>query len=186
MSVQNAIKENSHYTYADYLSWDDNIRRELIDGVIYMMAPPNRRHQRVSGELFKQLAVFLTGKSCEVYHAPFGVRLNAAEGDDNVVEPDIVVVCDKSKLDDMGCVGAPDMIVEILSPSTSAYDKWVKFNKYLRAGVREYWIVDPADHTVNAYVLENGKYTVQVYGDTDTPTVHVLDGCAINLSEIFT
>ena len=185
MSTQ-AARQDKRYTYADYLTWDDEIRRELIDGAAYLMAPPNRRHQRISSELHGQLYNFLKGKPCEVYAAPFGVRLNAAEGDDSVVLPDIVVVCDKSKLDEMGCVGAPDLIIEILSPSTAAHDRLIKFNKYLQTGVREYWIVDPDSNTVCVHLLENGKYTISAYGETDAPPVHVLDGCVLQLADVFT
>ena len=180
-----AIKNDRHYTYADLLKWNDDRRWELIDGVAYLMAPPRRIHEKISTEILKQLAVFLTGKPYEVYGGNFGVRLNADQGDDTLVIPDVTVVCDQSKLDDMGCTGAPDMIIEILSPSTAARDRLIKFNKYLQAGVREYWIVDPDTKTVSAHVLENGKYTTKAYGDTDAPPVHVLDGCTINLADVF-
>ena len=179
------IKNDRHYTYADLLEFDDDSRWELIDGVAFLMAPPKRIHEEISVAILKQLAVFLTGKPCRVYGGNLGVRLDASRGDDTLVIPDITVVCDKSKLDDMGCTGAPDMIVEILSPSTAARDRLIKFNKYLTSGVREYWIVDPEAKTVSAHVLENGKYIINVYGDTDTPEVHVLAGCAINLAEVF-
>ena len=179
------VKNDRHYTCEDLYLWDDDCRWELIDGVAYMMAPPRRIHEKISGEIFRQLANFLIDKPCEVYGGNFGVRLNADQGDDTLVIPDITVVCDKSKLNDLGCAGAPDMIVEILSPSTAAHDKLIKFNKYLQHGVREYWIVDPDIKTVSAHILENGKYTVSAYGDTDTPAIHVLDGCTINLSEVF-
>jgi Uma2 family endonuclease len=101
------------------------------------------------------------------------------------VQPDISVVCDRSKLDDHGCVGAPDLVIEILSSSTSRYDRVLKFNAYLRAGVREYWIVDPEDKSVSAHILDNGRYLTSVYGDTGHLSVHVLPGCEINLNDIF-
>ena len=181
-----ALQKDKRYTYADYLTWDGDARYELIDGAPYMMSPaPNRRHQDVSREILKQLALFLTGKPCKVYAAPFDVRLNAAEEDDTVVQPDLSVVCDKSKLDDRGCVGAPDLVIEILSPSTLARDRVVKLNKYLQAGVREYWIVDPDGKTVSVHLWANGKYIINAYADPDPVPVHVLDGCTINLADVF-
>ena len=174
-----------HYTYADYCKLDDE-RCELIDGAIYAMSPaPEWKHQRYSGRLFLQLASFLKGKTCEVFSAPFDVRLNANSDDNTVVQPDIVVICDHSKLSGTGCVGAPDLVVEILSPTTSIRDRTVKLNLYLQAGVQEYWIVDPEAKTVHAHVLESGRYFVTCYiGSADVP-VHVLDGCTINLPELF-
>ena len=179
-----AVKKDNHYTYSDTLTWDDDRQYELIDGVIHMMAPPNRKHQAICREILTQLTVFLRGKPCKVYDA-LSVRLNAAGDDNTYLIPDIVVVCDRSKLDDMGCTGAPDMIVEVLSPSTAARDKLIKFNKYLQSGVCEYWIVDPETHTISAYVLKNGEYMARAYGGDDSPPVHVLDGCKIHLSEVF-
>ena len=179
-------KQTCRYTYADYCTWGDDERWELIEGVPYAMSPaPNRRHQEISRELSYQFTAFLKGKPCEVFAAPFDVRLNAEKGDNTVVQPDLLVVCDKSKLDDNGCKGAPDLIIEILSPSTSSRDKLLKFNKYLLAGIREYWIVDPVDKIVSVNTLENGKYIVNVYGDADCVPVGVLSGCLINMREVF-
>ena len=179
-------KECQHYTYADYCQWDDGERWELIDGVSYLMSPaPLRTHQGISMELSRQLATFLKGKLCEVYAAPFDVRLNADTDDDTVVQPDLLIVCDRSKLDDKCCVGAPDMVIEILSPSSGRYDKLVKFQTYQNAGVREYWIVDPDTRTVQACILENGKYVLTMYGDADIAPVHILEGCTINLRDVF-
>ena len=137
-------KEEARYTYADYMAWEDGERWEIIEGVPYLMSPaPTWVHQGISGELFLQIATFLKGKPCKVYAAPFDVRLFPADddSDDTVVQPDIVVVCDRSKLDRSGCRGAPDMLVEILSPSTARHDQLVKLQLYKKAGVREYWIV---------------------------------------------
>jgi Uma2 family endonuclease len=113
------------------------------------------------------------------------VRLNADTYDNTVVQPDLVVVCDKSKLDDKGCVGAPDMVIEILSPSTEEYDKVEKFDQYLQAGVREYWIVDPVSKTVMVNILDDKKYYSATYAETDTVPVHVLEGCVIDLADVF-
>jgi len=176
---------NKHYTYADYKTWDETIRCELIDGIPYMMTAPSRTHQRISGALFNQLYNFLKGNPCEVYMAPFDVRLNADEGDDTVVQPDILVVCDSAKLDEKGCQGPPDLVVEILSPSSGSHDRVVKFNTYLQAGVREYWIVDPVTQTVNIHINENGKYITSAWPKDAIMSSHVLPGCTIDLAEVF-
>ena len=179
------------YTFADCLTWDENERIEIINGEAVMMAPPSRTHQEVSGALFAQLYTFLEGKKCRVYSAPFAVRLFEKDGDtpedvDTMVEPDISVVCDSSKLDDAGCKGAPDLVMEILSPSTMRHDRFTKFNLYQRAGVREYWIVDPSSNSVQVFVLEDGNYKAQDFGTVgDIIKVNVLDGCFIELSKVF-
>ncbi|GHV55123.1 hypothetical protein AGMMS49579_17170 [Spirochaetia bacterium] len=179
--------EDQHYTYADMLEWDESLRAEIIDGEVYMMAPPARFHQEISSELHGQLWTFLKGKPCKVYPAPFGVRLfpNDDLSDDTVVEPDIVVVCDHSKLDDRGCNGAPDLVIEILSPSNTQRDRIVKFRKYLAAGVREYWVVDPGQKTAEVHILNNGQYVTTVYDAADEVPVTVLPGCSIKLGDVF-
>lgn len=180
------------YTYADYLNWDEDDRIEIIDGKPVMMAPPSRIHQKVSGELYRQIANYLKGKQCEVYAAPFAVRLFETDEDtpDNIktiIEPDISVICDKNKLDDRGCKGAPDMVIEILSPSTAAYDALTKLDKYQEAGVKEYWIVDTAKQTVRSYLLDGDFYkTPRVYSPPDPLKVSVLENCTIDLAEVFT
>jgi Uma2 family endonuclease len=178
-------KELPYYTYADYLEWDGEERYEIIDGEAYMPAAPSRIHQEISGNLYYALRSFLEGKPCKVYAAPFSVRLFPVEdgSDDTVVEPDITVVCDPSKLDDRGCKGPPDLVIEIASPSTDRYDRIVKFNKYREAGVREYWIADPEERVIFAYVLKNGEYIAAVY--EDTAPAAVLPGCEIDLASIF-
>jgi len=182
-----ALLEERHYTYADYCAWDDSERWELIDGIAYAMSPaPSRIHQTVSGRIFRKIGDYLDGRSCQVFFAPFDVRLNAADADDTVVQPDILVVCDDSKLDDRGCIGAPDMVMEILSQSTAIHDRVIKFKKYLQAGVREYWIVDPDSKTVSAHVLKDGEYVTRAYAATDTAPVHVLDGFTLDLADVFT
>jgi len=181
-----ALREDEYYTYDDYLKWEDAERCELIDGVIYAMSPaPLRRHQGVSSNLHGQLFDFLKGKPCKVYAAPFDVRLNAGTYNNTVVQPDVVVVCDKSKLDDKGCVGAPDLVIEILSPSTEVRDRVLKFNQYLQAKVREYWIVDPDSKTVTVNILDNDRYYSAAYAETDKAPVHVLEGCVIDLTDVF-
>ena len=184
--------EKPRYTFADVLTWDENERAEIIDGEVVMMAPaPARVHQEVSMELSSQFHAYLKGKKCKVYAAPFAVRLFEQDGDspedvDTMVEPDITVVCDPSKLDERGCKGAPDMVVEILSPSTQRHDRFTKFSLYQRAGVREYWIVDPDSRTAQSFILEDGHYSVKEFGTAgDKMTVNVLEDCVIDLSEIF-
>lgn len=181
-----------YYTYADILSWKEGERTEIINGDLYMMAPPLRIHQEVLSELHRQIANFLSDKPCKVYPAPFGVRLFEKDNDtpdnvDTVVEPDITVVCDNSKLDDRGCKGAPDLIIEILSPSTARRDRFVKLNLYQRAKVREYWIVDPFNKTIEVCLPdENGQLLVtSVYSREDTAKGTVLPGCEIDLSKVF-
>lgn len=183
--------EKYEYSYSDYLTWDEGDRAELLDGALVMMAPPTRVHQEISVELTRQLANFLEGKTCRVYHAPFAVRLFEQDGDTpenvkTVVEPDISVVCDPDKLDGKGCKGAPDVVMEILSPSTQRHDRLVKLELYQRAGVREYWIVDPDSRTVQVFLLEHGSVLPhEVYGQDAVAKVNVLDGCFIELQKVF-
>lgn len=183
--------EKREYSFSDYLSWDESDRVELLDGELIMMAPPARIHQEISVELMRQLANFLEGKRCRVYHAPFAVRLFEQDGDTpedvkTVVEPDISVVCDPDKLDGRGCKGAPDMVMEILSPSTQRHDRLVKLDLYQRAGVREYWIVDPDSRTVQVFLLEHGSVLPhEVYERDAVAKVNVLDGCFIELTKVF-
>ena len=183
--------EKERYTFADVLAWDDNERAEIINGEAVMMAPPTSTHQEISGELFRQLANYLEGKKCRVYAAPFAVRLFEQDGDtpedvDTMVEPDISIVCDLGKLDKHGCKGAPDMVVEILSPSTRRHDRLVKLNLYQRARVREYWIVDPDNESVQVFMLDGGTLKIhEDYGREDVAKVNVLDGCFIELSKVF-
>jgi len=183
--------EKARYSLADCLTWDGNELIEIIDGEVFMMATPSRIHQKISGELFRQLANYLEGKKCEVYSAPFCVRLFEQDGDrpedvDTVVEPDISVVCDRSRLDQYGCKGAPDLIIEILSPSSLRHDRLVKLNLYKRSGVREYWIVNPDEQSVQVFLLDGGILQIhEVYGPEDIAKVNVLEGCFMELSKVF-
>jgi Uma2 family endonuclease len=147
---------HSGYTYADYRNWPANESWELIDGIAHAMGPaPLRLHQKVLLQLARQVADTLEGKTCEAYIAPFDVRLpKGAENDetiDTVVQPDLSVICDPAKLDDKGCRGAPDWIVEVLSPATASYDHLTKRTLYERAGVREFWLVHPVDRIATIY-----------------------------------
>ena len=183
--------EKERYTFADVLSWDEDVRVELIEGLPYMMAPPLRIHQEILMELSNQIKNYLNGKNCWVYPAPFGVRLFSRKEDtpdreEDLLEPDITVVCDRDKLDKYGCKGAPDMIVEILSPSTLRRDRFEKYNLYERAGVREYWIVDPDRKLVQAMVLEDGQYHApEVFTSEEKAPIAVLEGCVIDLAAVF-
>jgi Uma2 family endonuclease len=162
-------RDDRYHTYADYLTWDDERRYELIDGQAYClydpkgMAPaPTRRHQQTLGDIYFQIRRALRQGSCQAYLAPFDVRL--PKGDetdaqiDTVVQPDLSVICDPGKLDDAGCRGAPDWIIEILSPSTAGHDQIRKLRLYERSGVREYWLVHPTDRILTLYRLEQAQY----------------------------
>jgi Uma2 family endonuclease len=156
-------RDIEYHTYADYCSWPDDVRYELIDGVAYAMGPaPVRRHQGMLLELARQVANILDGSPCRPYIAPFDVRLPKTDEIDNdvdtVVQPDLVVICDRAKLDDKGCRGAPDWVVEVLSPSTAGHDQILKRALYQRVGVREYWLVHPVDRIVTIYTLDAGSY----------------------------
>ena len=174
-------------TYADYEAINDENRYELIDGVIYLMSPgPTIMHQRTSGGLFVQLWTFLKDKPCEVYQAPCDVCLNAeGDNDTTVVQPDIFVVCDLTKLDEKRYNGAPDFVIEILSPSNANRDVLLKYNKYMQAGVREYWIVDIMEKVVRVCLLNDGKYEFTDYFDPEVLSVNVLNGCNIDMAIVF-
>lgn len=166
-------KPMSSFSYADYCRWPDDERWELIDGEAYALVTPGLAHQTVVGELFVQVANFLRGKPCRPFVAPFDVRLpHRNERDDEtitVVQPDITVVCDPAKLDERGCRGAPDWVIEVLSPSTAAKDQIQKLAAYERAGVQEMWLVHPTDHVVIIYTLN----TDGAYGK---PAIHETTG----------
>ena len=180
------------YTFADALAWEGQERIEIVEGYPYMMAPPLRVHQKIVSELHRLISNFLHGKPCEVYPAPFAVRPFEAAGDapenvDTLLEPDITVVCDPEKLDKYGCRGAPDMVIEILSPSTRRHDLVVKYQIYQRCGVREYWIVDPDTRTVAVYHLEDGHFNAaDVFTQGAVVPVGLWDGFSIDLREVFT
>lgn len=187
------IMEEVRFTYADYLTWDDDQRWELIDGEAFCMSPgPNRLHQKWLGDLFVQFHAYLEDKPCEVYLAPFDVRLpECSDATDEetitVVQPDILVVCDNTRLDDRGVKGAPDLVVEIISPSTAKRDITTKFELYQRHGVKEYWLMYPNDRTLLVYRLSaEGKYLPpDVFGEGDTVPVSLLGELEINMDRVF-
>ncbi len=156
-----ALRQEKTYTIEDIYSLPEGQRAELIDGKIYNMAPPVRIHQKLISELTQSIGQYIksNGGNCDIYPAPFAVFLN--DDNRNYVEPDISVICDKGKLNEKGCNGAPDWIIEIASPSTSSLDYGIKLFKYRTAGVREYWIINPATRTVNVYDFESEKRTDQ-------------------------
>ena len=187
-----AIKTGNGFTYGDYINWSEDERWELIDGYAYNMSPaPSTRHQRISRKLERQIDDFLDDGSCEIFDAPFDVRLPEAEEDDEniytVVQPDLVVICDEKKIDEKGCRGAPDLIVEILSPATSSKDQKIKLALYERHGVKEYWIVHPIDNIVWVFKLGKNKLYGRpaVYDEKDKLKTPILKGLEIDLELVF-
>lgn len=185
--MQTLPKPSERFTYGDYRRWPDEERWELIDGEAYLCPAPTREHQDFVGGLFVQIAVFLNRKPCRPYIAPFDVRLpKQNESDDNietVVQPDISVICDRSRLDRAGCRGAPDWIIEILSPKTANRDQILKRRLYERHGVREYWLVHPEDRILTRYFLEEGRYTAPLIEEVaGTTEVRTLPGLVIDWS----
>lgn len=178
-----ALAQEKVYTIDDIYALPEGERAELIDGQIYNMAPPKRIHQQISGRLYQTIANYIDSKQggCEVYLAPFAVFLN---GDDKTyVEPDISIICDKDKLNDYGCNGAPDWIIEIVSPSTERMDYGIKLFKYRSAKVREYWIINPSKQTVMVYDFEHELDTKQ-YSFNDTIPVCIYQDLKINIADL--
>lgn len=183
------LPQHDHHpiTYADYMTWPSDVRYELIDGVAYLMAPaPTRDHQEFVGELYFQLRKALegSGSPCRAYIAPLDVRLPKADELDEeietVVQPDVMVVCDANKLDRRGILGAPDLVLEVLSPSSATHDHLLKRHIYERARVREYWLVHPYDRMVTIYQLEKGEFGKPQMRDLTTATpVGILPGVSI-------
>ncbi|KRQ86399.1 hypothetical protein ABG79_01780 [Caloramator mitchellensis] len=190
MGIPNKANINK-FTYNDYLNWPENERWEIIDGEAYNMSPaPSRLHQDILGALFSVFYNYLKNKQCKVYPAPFDVRLNLEGEEDsnckNVVQPDISIICDISKLDERGCKGSPDLIIEIISPATIKRDLKDKFYLYEKAQVKEYWIVYPEEKTIIIYKLENGRYgRPEIYSEEDKIKVGIFQELNICLGEIF-
>ncbi len=184
---------NKQYTYADYMTWQFSDRVELIKGWVHKMSPaPMRTHQDISLQLSIKIGTYLQQKSCKVYAAPFDVRLvnkrksTADKEITSVVKPDICVICDPSKLDARGCIGAPDWIIEILSPGNTKTEMKKKYELYEENGVKEYWVVFPEYLQIQVYTLIQEKYALQstYYNDEKIP-VGIFDGFFIDTSEIF-
>ncbi|TDT58390.1 Uma2 family endonuclease [Fonticella tunisiensis] len=184
-------KLSGNYTYADYLMWPEGERWELLDGVAYMSAAPSRRHQEIQVELLRQISNYLIDKTCKVYGSPFDVRLAKIEDEDNdirnVVQPDISIICDKSKLDDRGCKGSPDLVMEIVSPSTASIDYIKKLALYEKNEIKEYWIVHPTDEIVMVYKLnENKRYgRPEIYSKEDKVKIGIFEDLLLDLNKVF-
>lgn len=174
------------YTYLDYVSWRFNERVELIKGKIFKMSPtPSRAHQGISRNILIDLGLFLRNKKCEVYDAPFDVILSKGEKS-TVVQADICVICDQAKLDDKGCNGAPDIIIEILSPGNSRKEMKDKFELYEENHVRQYWIVNPLEETIIIYTLHKGKYFgSKPYVVGDILETEIIEGFKLELQNVF-
>jgi Uma2 family endonuclease len=159
----NKLDLKGSYTYADYLTWNFKERLELFRGKIFKMSPaPNRNHQTISARIHIIFANVFKKNSCNVYYAPFDVRLVKTKTKDEkvvtVVQPDLCIICDENKLDDRGCNGSPDLVVEILSPGNTQKEMGIKFDLYEENEVKEYWLVDPSEKTVLIYSLQNKKF----------------------------
>ena len=183
--MSEALAQANICTEEDYYNLPENVRAELIDGQIYYMAAPSRIHQKILNAVNNTIFNYIRSKGgpCEVYPAPFAVKLFSGD-DRNVVEPDISVICDPNKLTDRGCTGAPDWIVEIISPTTASHDYIRKLNLYADAGVREYWIIDPIKKTVFVYHLEETKFEVTTHTLQDKIKVNIYDDLWIDFTEL--
>lgn len=173
------------HTEKDYYNLPEDVRAELIDGQIFYMSSPNRVHQEILGYLFEKIANYIDRKkdSGKVYPTPFAVRL-FKDSNKTIVEPDICVVCDPDKLTDQGCTGAPDWIIEIISPGNPGNDYICKLNLYAKAGVREYWIVDPRSKKVLVYYLGQTELEVKTYTLQDKIKVNIYNDLWINFKEL--
>lgn len=184
-------QEEKKHTYADYLTYPDNERWEIINGAPYMQSAPTWQHQSISRELTLQFGEYLRNHKCQLFVAPFDLRLPEAEEkeDDvtNVYQPDLLVICDKSKLKGTGYYGVPSLVIEILSPSTLKNDRLLKFNVYEKVGVKEYWIVEPDTKLVSVFILQdNHRYgRTELYTETDNVEVSIFPDLKIELSSVF-
>ena len=183
------LKEDEFFTYADYKGWElsEGERFELIYGEAYAMSAPNARHQEILIEISTQFHAYLRGKPCKVYPAPYDVRLfyREDEGDDTVVQPDITVVCNEQRRGYEGCRGAPDLVIEILSPSNTAIEMERKLKLYQDAGVREYWIVDPENKGLTVYRFHEGAISFFTYKKDTTVPVGIFPDLNISLEQVF-
>jgi Uma2 family endonuclease len=182
-----SLKDNDYFIYADYLEWEGPERYELINGEAFLMASPSVEHQAILMEIARQIANFLVGKPCRVFVAPLDVRLFPREdkSDDTVVQPDILVVCDKSKLSKGSVDGPPDLVMEIVSPSNTQKLMFLKFQTYLKAGVREYWVLEPDGKRLQVCVLDKDRYIASAYSDKDVVPVSVLEPLTLELGTLW-
>lgn len=182
---------NKRYSYEDYIRWPEDEKWELIEGIPYMQAAPSWQHQAITFEIGRQFGNYLLDKSCRVFTAPFDLVLVNDEDKDNnlenVVQPDILVVCNKNGLKGTGYFGVPDLIVEVCSPSTIRNDKVLKFNKYEKFGVKEYWIVEPEGKFISVFTLQqDSRYgRPEIYTEADKVKVSVLENLEVDLTLVF-
>jgi Uma2 family endonuclease len=183
------VKEDWLWTYRDYREWDlkEGERYELIYGAAYAMSAPNDRHQAISIALAAKFYTFLEGKPCKVRSAPYDVRLfyKEDESDDTVVQPDLAVICDEKKRGPEGCRGAPDLVVEILSPSNTVMEMDRKISLYQKAGVREYWVASPEEKVIHVHCFREDKPAFRIYKAGDTALSDILPGLEIPLEPVF-
>lgn len=188
--MKNLALEQTKYTYEDLQNIEDGKRYELIDGELYLMSSPTTSHQEIVGEIYAQLHDYLKDKKCKVFISPLDVCLSGVRSpkkEYNVLQPDILVVCDENKLTkDMGVQGAPDLVIEVLSPSSRKHDTFVKYNLYQYYGVKEYWIVDEEAGVIYQYIInEKNIYTLpKTYEITEDIKVNILKNCIISLKDV--
>lgn len=180
------------YSYADYLTWENDVYAEVINGEIISMSPsPTPKHQDVVDELTAEFKMFLRGKKCMAYSAPMDVCLFASKDTNSDiimdwVQPDLLVVCDETKIGEKNILGAPDLVIEVLSPSTARNDRLTKFNSYEKSAVKEYWIVDPYNMSVEIYTLDGFSFKQpDIFGKDDSLTVGIFPELQIDLKNIF-
>lgn len=183
--------EYGHYSYADYLTWTMEEMVELIKGKVFKKAAaPGMSHQKVSGELFVRFHQFLKGKPCQIFHAPFDVRLPVKSKKNRdihtVVQPDLSVICNPNQLDEAGCLGAPDLVIEILSPGNNKKELKLKYEVYEESGVKEYWVVYPIEQSLLIYTLINGKFQAsRLFASGDIVESACIHGFQLDLDQLF-
>ena len=176
------LPQEKYYTVEDYYNMPEDIRVELIEGQLIYMTAPNTQHQRISGRLYLTIGNYINAKDgdCEVFHAPFSVQLNM---DDTVVEPDITVICDPNKITKQGCLGAPDWIIEIVSPSNPKHDYITKLSLYSNANVQEYWIIDAEQNKIHVYDMRDNRIVLNQYTFHDKIKVGIYEDLYIDFSD---
>ncbi|MDR1858705.1 MAG: Uma2 family endonuclease [Treponema sp.] len=187
MRIEEDFDESRRYTYADYLEWEGPQRYQLFNGEVFQMASPSVAHQAFLMGLSSKFDNWLQGKPCKVFAAPLDVRLFPEEdnSDDTVVQPDLLVVCDKGKLGKGSVNGPPDLVVEIASPSNSRRELFIKFQHYLKAGVREYWVIHPEEEGVEVHIYENGHYLSTAYEGNARVPVAILPGLEVSFEDLW-
>jgi len=188
---RNALQKEGRYTYADYIEWPDNGERwEIIDGIAYMLTAPNDRHQQIVAQLTAEFVMYLRGRQCQAFTAPYDVVLPGKNETEmtasNVVQPDLLVICDRSKRDGKKCIGAPDLVIEVISPSTVKRDILHKYRLYERSGVREFWLVQPSDSIIQQYLNAEGEFKyVGAFARDDEISPAIFPEMVINLNNVF-